>query len=160
MFKTLLGYVLELIESTGVSAISSFPERKLDRASETVSVALGGMTLYPTAVGACFGTEVVSGEEYELYGCRAEAEISMSIYVPFSLGSMRCLEIAEKLRAVFEGNEPTLKLDGFNCGEVTFDRDSGMLCCLCTVKVEAYPMKRVKRSSGTFTDYVLKGAVK
>lgn len=161
MFNLILDSVTELMKNAGIPAVRSYPATKLDRNSEAVCVSLSEAKLLSSAMGNYLGVEKISGNECEIYGCKAYITISLSIYAPASgKGPLKCFELAEKIRAALSTSELRVKLVEFACGDASFCADSGMFLCRCSALCLAFPLRSVEVGDGRFTDFVLRGELK
>lgn len=128
MFKRTVDSVIKLLRESGINAVGSYPDKKADGGREVVCVSLGEAKLSPTARGNSGNT---SGEEWEMYGCKAAISLLLTIYAPTSgKGPTRCLELAEEIRSALFDSLPGLS--GFVCKDTSFCAESRMFVCRCT----------------------------
>lgn len=161
MFNLILDSVTKLLLDSGISAMRSYPKTKLKSDREAVCVSLDKAKLLPSGMANYLGTGLISDEECELYGEKAELTLGIEIYAPLSgTGPQRCFELAEAIREAIETSKLRLRICDFSCGDADYNAESGMFRCHCTMSCIAYPLRGVEPLTGKFTDFVLRGEVK
>lgn len=158
MYNLILDTFTKTLENAGISAMRSYPAKKLDRYAEAVCIGMKEAELLPTAMGDYLGTETVSGEVRELYGFRLRLSVYFDVYVPANgNASARCLELAEKIRSAIYAADILFNIDCFSCGDVSPFSELGMFKCRCELCGVAYPTKSFDSDTVSLSDLALKG---
>lgn len=132
MFDVIPDAVVTALNTAQIKAVRKYPETKLDSGEATVCVSLASVKLTASGLGNYIGLCIEDQMVKEMYGSRAELDISLCIYSP----SADCDDIKNGIYKTLCGIE-SLTLRDFHTGDSVYDSKSGMFLCECTAAASA-----------------------
>lgn len=158
--EQLIGAVLKWLKEMGFSAGRQMPGGMVSPLSKTVvAVGLGKAQAQDAGLYSYLGVMQKDGREVSVYGKKLEAEISMEVLSPVSLGAKGCMQEADRLLTKLSGGVPGLTLGEIAVEGCEFRADEDCFGCRITVQAGAYLYALSNEEETEFTDFMLKGEV-
>ena len=159
--EQLIGAFLKWLEEAGFTAVRRLPQGVFPQIRGTV-VAVGVEQAEAKAAGffSYLGMTQRDGKEVSLYGKRLEAEISLEVVSPETIGAAACMQEADKILTKLSGGIGGLTLTKITAGVCSYDAAGAYYSCRVTAKAEGYLYALSNEEETEFTDFMLKGEAK
>ena len=158
--EQLIEVVLAWLKGAGFQAVRQMPEGNFPELLGAV-VAVGLQKAEATDAGlySYLGVTQTDGKTVSLYGKRLEAEVTMEVVSPESLGAKGCMEVSDALLTKLSGGIPGLTLTKTVMESCRFEAETDCFCCKVTATALAYVYALTNEEETEFTDFILKGEV-
>lgn len=152
MLDGIVDSIVSALTAEGINAVRKYPADKLDCDKPIVCAALKAVEITASGLGNYIGLCREDGEIKEMYGSRAELELSLEIFCPTPDCNAFAAELVKKLASI-----EALSVKSFNAGKVSFDARSGMFRCECIAKGSACLVRELTDSE--VSDFRLEGEI-
>ena len=158
----LRAHMTDLLRAQGVEAMDAWPREGRKRLSGvTAAVSIRSCRAEPGAFWEYLGEELdpEAGTWRERYGRRVEGVFGLDLYAPGEAGGGAFQEGFDALAgALSAGGSGGLRVRTLTRGVVDYDQDLDVLKCPVEALCHAY-LYASSEESGSFTDFVVKGAI-
>lgn len=159
--EQLIQAFLDALEDADITAVRQLPALQLpDLTAPVTAVGLAGAKGLEQAFYEYLGMTEHRGGLMPLYGRRLEADVTLAVYCPRSLGAAECTQEADRVCELLSGTIPGVTLGGFQIGPCRYEPDSDLFACVITAQAKAYLYAIPNEDETEFTDFILKGVPK
>ena len=160
--EQLINAFLRALTEGGITSVRQMPMGLMPQLKAPVTaVGLSQATGLSQALYEYLGMwQKEDGTQTAIYGRRLEAEISLRVFCPRTLGAQRCMEEADQIVQILSGKIAGITLRQFTMGNCEFDTYADMFTCMISAQVDAYVYALTNDDETLFTDFILKGEAK
>ena len=137
MLDAVIDSIVQILSAGGINAVKKYPVDVLDCSKKTVCVSLRSAKITASGCGNYIGLTAENGSIKEMLGSRGQLRIGLDIYSP----SPNCDLLKEQICA-YMGSVSSLTVTDFEAGEVSYDGETEMYRCECTVGAKACLVRR------------------
>ncbi len=163
--QTIETAVLSVLNRGGIRAVEAFPAGSMKRLTRPVTaVALAAADAGEAAFCQYLGQRWNETEQVweELYGKRVELTFALDIFSPRTEehGAAGCRAVFDDIAGQLLAAAPAgLRVNGFSCGPVSFDKDVEAFRCRAEARCTAYLCAVSSDEDGMLLDFELRGVM-
>ena len=145
MLDAVIDSIVQILSAGGINAVKKYPVDVLDCSKKTVCVSLRSAKITASGCGNYIGLTAENGSIKEMLGSRGQLRIGLDIYSP----SPNCDLLKEQICA-YMGSVSSLTVTDFEAGEGSYDGETEMYRCECTVGAKACLVRQLSDPEGNF----------